>query len=111
MGFDLSRRVGLFVAHGVGAGIVFEKQGAGGHVPVRIFGSPYAAKLWVDSHYEDVEWEPPDRATASVGRLSEPARPSPIPGESRAWEHRPLTYESRTSAPAFPSWWPARTAP
>jgi hypothetical protein len=94
MAFDLSRRVGLFVAHGVGTGIVFEKQEDGGRVPIRIFGGPDAARLWVDSHYADVEWESPHRATASVGRLSEPVRPPPAPGEGRSWEHRPVTYET-----------------
>jgi hypothetical protein len=94
MGFDLSQRVGLFVLGGVGAGIVFEKQEDGGRVPVHIVRGPEAARLWVDGHYEDVDWESPHRATALVGRLSEPARPSPSASESRAWEDRPLTYET-----------------
>ncbi len=102
MGFDLSRRVGLFVLGGAGAGIVFEKQEDGDRVPVQILAGPDAARLWVDGHYEDVDWESPDRATASVGRQREPARPAPTASQSRAWEHRPLTYataELRTYLP------------
>jgi hypothetical protein len=94
MGFDLSRRVGLFVLGGAGAGIVFEKQANDDRVPVQILGGPDAARLWVDGHYEEVDWESSDRATASVGRLREPARPTPTPGESRAWEDGSLTYET-----------------
>ena len=40
MGFDLSRRVGLFVLGGAGAGIVFEKQEDGDRVPVQNPGRP-----------------------------------------------------------------------
>ena len=94
MGTDQSRRVGLFVLGGAGAGIVFEKQDDGDRVPVHITDGPETARLWVDGHYEDVDWESPHRAIASISAPSERARLSPMPSETRAWEHRPLTYET-----------------
>ena len=94
MGIDQSHRVRLFVLGSAGAGIVFEKQDDGDRVPVHITGGPDTARLWVDGHYEDVDWESPHRAVASIAAHSECARLSPMPSESRAWEHRPLTYET-----------------
>src|SRR5262245_16831129 len=92
MGIDQSRRVRLFVHGGVGAGIVFEKQDDGDHVPVHIADGPDAARLWVGDHYDDVHWESPHRAAASINAGSEHARLSPISTETRSWEHPPLTY-------------------
>jgi len=94
MEIDQSRRVRLFVLCGAGAGIVFEKQGDGDRVPVHITGGAETARLWVDGNYEDVDWESPNRAAASIVEPSERARLSPMPSETRAWEHRPLTYET-----------------
>lgn len=94
MGIDQSRRVRLFVLGGAGAGIVFEKQDDGDRVPVQITDGPETARLWVDGNYEDVDWESPHRAVASISTPSEHARLSAMPSETRAWEHRPLTYET-----------------
>jgi hypothetical protein len=94
MGIDQSRRVRIYVHGGVGAGIVFEKEDDGNGVPVHIADGPNAARLWVDGHYHEVDWESPQRAVASIGTPSERARLSPMPSETRAWGHRPLTYET-----------------
>jgi len=94
MGIDQSRRVRLFVLGGAGAGIVFEKQDDGNRVPVHITSGAETARLWVDGNYEDVDWESPNRAAASIVEPSERTRLSPMPSETRAWEHRPLTYET-----------------
>ncbi len=94
MGIDQSRRVRLFVLGGAGSGIVFEKQDDRERVPVHITDGPETARLWVDGHNEDVDWESPHRAVASIAAPSERARLSPMPSETRAWEHRPLTYET-----------------
>jgi hypothetical protein len=106
MGFDLSRRVGLFVLGGAGAGIVFEKQANDDRVPVQILGGPDAARLWVDGHYEEVDWESSDRATASVGRLREPARPTRLPPRARAGHGRTAHSPTRLTScvPTFLSW-------
>jgi hypothetical protein len=94
MGFDLSRRVSFSVLRGAGTGIVFENREDNERIPVRILRGPEAARRWIDIHYEGVDWESPYRATALVGRLSDPARPSPSVSGSGGWEHRPLTYET-----------------
>jgi hypothetical protein len=94
MGVDQSRRVRLFVHDGVGAGIVFEKSDDGDRFPVHIADGPDAARLWVDGHYDDVDWVSPRRAAATISAGSEPARLSPTSTETRPWEHRPLTYET-----------------
>ncbi len=36
----------------------------------------------------------PHRAIASTASPSELTRLSPVPSDTRAWEHRPLTYET-----------------
>jgi hypothetical protein len=94
MGIDQACRVRLFVLGGAGAGIVFEKQDDGDRIPVHITGGPETARLWVDGNYEDVDWESPHKAVATISVQSERARLSPMPTEIRAWEHRPLTYET-----------------
>jgi len=82
MRIDLSRRMGLLVLGGVGAGIVFEKRDDEARVPLHIVVGPEYARRWIDSHYEGVEWESSHRATALVGRLADP--PSPSASESAA---------------------------
>lgn len=94
MALDHSRRVRLFVLGHVGAGIVFEKHDDGDRVPVHIADGPETARSWVDSQYEEVDWESPHRAVASTASPSELTRLSPVPSDTRAWEHRPLTYET-----------------
>ena len=94
MALDHSRRVRLFVLGHVGAGIVFEKHDDGDRVPVHIADGPETARSWVDSQYEEVDWESPHRAVASTASPSEFTRLSPVPSDTRAWEHRPLTYET-----------------
>jgi len=94
MGIDQSRRVRVYVHGVVGAGIVFEKEEDGNQVPVHIADGPDAARLWVDGNYGEVDWESSHRAVASIATPSEHARLSPMPSETRAWEQRPLTYET-----------------
>ena len=92
---ELSRRVGLVVLGGPGAGIVFEEDEAGEErVPVRIIGGHDAARRWAEGHYEGLEWESSLRATALVGRLATRSQPSPPTSEHSGWDQRPLTYES-----------------
>jgi len=94
MALDHSRRVRLFVLGHVGAGIVFEKRDDGDRVPVHIADGPETARSWIDNHYEEVDWESPRRAVASTASPSEQACLSPSATATRAWEHRPLTYET-----------------
>ncbi len=83
------------VLGGVGAGIVFEKRhDDGDRLQVHIADGPESARIWVDSHYDGVDWESPHRAVASIAQQPRYTPPSPCASETRAWEHRPLTYET-----------------
>jgi hypothetical protein len=107
MRIDLSRRMGLLVLGGVGAGIVFEKRDEEARVPLHIVGGPEYARRWIDSHYEGVEWESSHRATALVGRLADP--PSPSASESAAsGAGMPIACTASATA-AVPGLWPPAT--
>jgi hypothetical protein len=89
-----SRRVGLFVLGGIGAGIVFEEREDGNWTPIQILGGPEAARRWIESHYDSVDWESPHRARALVGSLTSPPRLHVAVAHRTAREHSPLTYET-----------------
>jgi hypothetical protein len=95
MAQDLSRRIGLFVLGGPGAVIVFGKSGdLDRPLPVKIAGDRDAARRWAEGHYEDVEWEGLDRATASIGALAERSGRPPATITPHAALSPRLTYEA-----------------
>lgn len=95
MAQDRSRRVGLFVLDAPGAGIVFEKSGdLDRPLPVKIAGGRDAARRWAEGHYEDVEWEGLDRATASIGALAERSGRPRATATPNAVRSTRLTYEA-----------------
>jgi hypothetical protein len=94
MGFDVSRRVGIYVLGAVGAGIVFEDREDGRRVPVRILAGPEAARRWTESRYQGLDWESPHKATALVGRLTPANRTSAGGCSGPVGGRPPLTYES-----------------
>ncbi|HXM58810.1 MAG TPA: hypothetical protein VOB72_25650 [Candidatus Dormibacteraeota bacterium] len=89
-----SRRVSLYVLGGIGAGIVFEEREDGHRTPVQILSGPEAARRWIESRFDGVDWESPHRATALVGRLANPFRPHAPTAGRRVREHPPVTYET-----------------
>jgi hypothetical protein len=90
-----SRRVSLFVLGGFGAGIVFEVREDGHRTPIHILGGPEAARRWIESRYDEVDWESPHRATAAVGRLASPSRPRlAAAAHPMVRERPPVTYET-----------------
>jgi hypothetical protein len=95
MARDLSRRVGLFVLSGPGAGIVFEKgDDSGTPLPVTIAAGRDAAHRWAEGHYEDVEWEGPDRGVASIGAFAERSGRPPATVTPNTTRSPRLTYDA-----------------
>jgi hypothetical protein len=95
MAQNLSRRIGLFVLGGPGVGIVFEKSDdLDCPLPVKIAGGRDAARRWAEAHYEDIEWEGFDRATASIGALAERSGRPPSTATPNTAHSTRLTYEA-----------------
>ena len=66
---ELSKRVELVILCGSDGSEVVSERRSDGFIEVVTKCGLEAARAWVETHYEGVEWSKPRLATALIGRL------------------------------------------